>query len=870
MDINEIDLKALIERETNQRFNRQGTVCCSFHNEKTPSMNVKFLSNANKERYKCYACGAEGDAVDYIMKTKNMDYPQAREYLGIPLEKTIQELEIDKVKSYIEWEIKTLDHRKGLTLLGLFSFVDRDNKPLYYKAKFKAADGKKSLSYYHVDAEDKVKNKRNGEEVFYNLYNVFNAIRDNKTIIITEGEKDANTLNSILRNKDYIATSSKGIKDFSILHHAKIFICGDTGDAGKKYVEKIKFELLEDSMVFKVIILQGIKVLGDNKDVTDWLESGHTKNDLFQAFKRSLDLKNIYELQQDFAGIYKYKDSVKTYISNFTLLEATRINFIDKEQEGVKVVLKSPTGAMVERIDVVTVFDDVKAFKGFLGSLDLSFTGSIGDLTNLKTWINNYFAIDLEERHTGVKFVNRDNVRMLVTNDGAVTKDKINTSIKSDEGTEVNITKVEEITPVEMKEIMKNLFTFATFGKTFSIIGSLASFLMTEQMVTLKIKNHHLNMVGESGSGKSTILENVIAPILNYPKNDIKSIGLITPFALIKNLSDGNYPILFDEYKPSSLDKFKNLKLSETLRNLYDRSTVSRSDKSFKNRNFQLNRPLVLAGEESYPNSEKPLIERSCIVYLSKIEREPKHIESMKWLTENENKLNKLGKSLINTVLELSSKDYQIIRDDVVKGIEKMKDRPLNTCINICSGIEILNLLLKKLNVKQITNYTQTIVENIKEEVLDNKEEASSQVEMMLIQYNSMIEDGRARDVDNVIIRSGEGLFIKSSEMLNQINEYVRSVNSNWVPLELKDFRKQAMKAGYLTGKGNKSIFSKSLVKLIRYDTCDVERFRNLDVSSIISQEVEEVSESDNIIPFKESVKKEIANKSKGVKSDGL
>jgi len=877
IEINDINLKSLIESETGDRFNRSGMISCPFHADKTPSLKVKFLSDANKERYKCYGCGEDGDAVDFIMKTKNMDYPQAREYLGIPLEKTIQEKEIDKVKGYIEWEIKTMDHRKGLELLGLFSFVDKENKPLYYKAKFKAPDGKKSLSYYHVDVDNKVKNKRNGEEVFYNLYNLYNAIKDNKTIIITEGEKDSNSLNSILKNKNYVATSCKGIKDFSILYGAKIFICGDTGIAGAAYIEKIKYVLLEESQVFKVINFQGIKSLGDNKDVTDWLESGHTKNNLYQAFKRSLDLKNKYDLQQDFAGIYKYvkekgedNSFTKTYISNFTLLEATRIDFVDKGQEGVKIVLKSPTGATVERIDVVTVFDDVKAFKGFLGSLDLSFTGTIADLTTLKTWINSYFAIDLEERHTGVKFVNKGNVRMLVTNDGAVTKNKINTSIKSDEGTEVNIAKVEEITPVEMKEIMKNLFTFATFGKTFSIIGSLASFLMTEQMVALKIKNHHLNMVGESGSGKSTILENVIAPIFNYPKNDIKSVGLITPFALIKNLSDGNYPILFDEYKPSSLDKFKNLKLSETLRNLYDRSTVSRSDKSFKNRNFQLNRPLVLAGEESYPNAEKPLIERSCIVYLSKIERDAKHIASMKWLTENEDKLNKLGRSLINTVLELSSEDYQIIRDNVAKGIGKMKDRPLNTCINICSGIEIFNLLLAKLNLKQISNYTEVIVKNIREEVLDNKDEASSQVEMMLIQYNSMIEDSRARDVENVIIRSSEGLFIKSSEMLNQINEYVRSVNSNWVPLELKDFRKQAMKAGYITGKGNKSIYSKTLVKLIRYDTCDVERFRNLDVSSIISQDVEDVTDSDNIIPFKESIKKEIANKSKGVKSDGL
>ena len=873
MEVEDIDLKAVIEAETGIRFNRENAMLCPFHNEKTPSFKVKFMSDANKQRYLCHGCGETGDAVDFIMKTKNMGYPQAREYLGIPLEKTSQEKEIDRIKERCEWEIKTLDYRRGMELLGVFSFVDRDNIPMYYKAKFKALDGKKSLSYYHIDKDGKVENKRNGEELLYNLYNVITGIRADKpkVIIIVEGEKDANTLNSILKNNGYVATSTKGVSKLDILKGAKIFVCGDTGIAGAKYVEKIKAELLEDAEMFKIINLKGIKSLGDNKDVTDWLESGHTKNDLFQAFKRSLDLKNVFELQQDFGGIYKYnKDAEKVYISNFTLLEATRINFVDKEQEGVKIVLKSLTGAKIERIDTVTVFDDIKAFKGFLGSLDLSFTGSIGDLTTLKTWINNYFAIDLEERHTGVKFLYKDSMRMFITNDGTLVGNKINKSIKSEDGTEVNIIETDDINVNEMKEVMKNLFTFATAEKTISIIGSVVNYLAVEQSQSLKSKNHTLLIVGESGSGKSTILENVIAPLLNYPKNDIKSVGLITPFALIKGLSDGNYPILFDEYKPSSLDKFKNLKLSETFRNLYDRTTVSRSDKSFKNRNFQLNRPLVLVGEECYPNSEKALMERSCIVYLSKKERIERHIESMKWLTDNEELLNKLGRSIINIILELDIKDYKLIRDNAGQDIKRLKNRPLNTCINICSGVEIFNLLLKKLKVKQISNYIECVTKNIEDEVLEGEEEAASMVEVMLKQYNSMIEDSRARDVDNVIIRSNEGLFIKSSEMINQINEYVRSVNSNWIPLELKDFRKQAIKAGYLTGKGNKSIFSKSLVKLIRYDTCDVEKFRKLDVSSIISPEVEEVSDSDNIIPFKESIKKEIANKSKGVRSDGL
>jgi len=308
------------------------------------------------------------------------------------------------------------------------------------------------------------------------------------------------------------------------------------------------------------------------------------------------------------------------------------------------------------------------------------------------------------------------------------------------------------------------------------------------------------------------------------------------------------------------MDPYKPKKIGGIFRNLYDRATISRGDRSFKNKTFRLARPLILAGEESYPNSEKALIERSCIVYISKRERNPKHEEAMRWLINNDEKLNRLGKSLINTVLALTTEDYQAIRNNVSLNIKDLQDRPLNTAINICSGIEIFNLLLKKMNLKQITNYTNTVVKNIKEEVLEDRDEALSMVEMMLKTYDSMIEDDRVSDdnVKTVIQRIDDKLYLKSSEMINQINIYLRTVNSTWSPLDLKDFRKQAVKSGYLTGKGNKSIqvglFGGR--KLIRYDTCDAERFRELAVDCIIPQEVTEIENGDdNIIPFDKQFK---------------
>lgn len=854
-ELQDIDLKELIEQETREKFNRQGYIKCPFHIEKTPSLSVKFFPDANKEKFKCFGCDEVGDAIDFIMKLKNLNYVEAREYLGLTVEKSIQEEQEEKIKGYIEWELTKF--RKGQELLGIFTFTDKDNNPAYLKAKFKDVDGNKNLSYYHIE-DNKVINKRGTDELPYNLYKVIEGIRDNNVIIICEGEKDANTLNSIFKGHGYVATSVKGVKDLGVLEGAKIYVCGDTGAAGEKYKWEVHKKLFSSARAFKFINLSGIKNLGDNKDVTDWLENGHTKKDLLNAFDRSLDLKSKFELQQDSKGIYKYvakekEDEViyrKKYITDFKLIEATRIKFVDEDQEGVKLILKSPTGETIERTGLSTVFDDVKSFKNFLGTLDLAFKGRIDDLTDLKTWVNKFFALEVEEIYNGVQFITRNNELLFISNDGAISSSNIYKNLKSDGRNDVEIMDLEPLTKEELKEIKKHIFRFATPEKSISILGTIINNMAVEQCRKSKNNLHILMIVGESGSGKSTILENVVAPILNYPKKEIKSLGLATNFSLIKDLSDGNYSMIYEEHKPSRWDRYKILKISDILRNLYSETTVSRGDKSLKSKNFSLGRPIIIAGEESYHSNEKALIERSCIVYISKHERTDESTNEMKWIIDNEVLLRKLGKELILTVLNLSTSDYKVIRNKIKSNVKELKDRPLNTALNIAMGIEILNLLLKSKGIKVIANYLDHIIQNIKNEVLEESSEAYSVVEQMLVLYNDMIEDNRAHNASDVIRLRGDGLFIKTTEMVNQIHEHVNKVGTDIIPLGLKDFRKQATKAGYLQGASNKVI--KIGDKPVRFDTYDKDKLRKLKVSSIIEPELEDVTElENNVIPFK-------------------
>ncbi|ARC85656.1 CHC2 zinc finger family protein [Clostridium argentinense CDC 2741] len=852
MELQDIELKELISHETGGKFNREGYIKCPFHAEKTPSLSVKFHPDINKERFKCFGCGEGGDAIDFIIKYKDLNYIQAREYLGLEVEKTKEEIQIDKVKEYIDWELSKF--REKQELLGMFTFVDSSNNPIYYKAKFMDhIKGRKVCGYYHLK-DNKVIAKRGVEELPYNLYKTLQALKDEKVAIIVEGEKDANKLNSMLKGMDFQATSLKGVIDYSILQGGRIYVVGDTGKAGEKYKWEIHKQLFENSEEFRFINLPGIESLGDNKDVTDWIEVGNGKKELLNAFNRSLDLKNKYELQQDSGGVYKTVYSkkedkdVKIYLTNFKVIEATRINFVDEDQEGVKLILKSATGETIERIGFSTVFDDTKTFKNFLGTMDLAFKGKVDELTDLKAWINRYFALENEEIHAGVRFIDRNGL-IFIENNGAITKDKVDLNIKSDGRNNADVIEVENITKDELIKLKKYLFKFASSDKSISIIETIINNLAVYQCQELKEKLHHLLIVGESGSGKSTILENVIAPILNYPKKDIRSIGLITSFALTKSLSDGNYPILFDEFKPSSLDRYKIANLSETLRNLYDRATISKGNKSLKTKDFQLTRPIIIAGEESYPNQEKALIERSCIVYLSKRERTEKNVEAMKWILKNENLLNKLGRSLIEVILNLSLEEYRKLREASEKNIKNLKNRPLNTAINISTGIMILNKLLAKHNIKQIADYETHIVSNIENEVLDGGGDTYSAVEQMLVLYNSMIEDGRAFGADDVVRYRGDGIFIKTSEMINQIHEHINKVGADTVPLKLKDFRKQAQKAGYLESISSKVI--KVGTKAVKFDTYNEDMLRELNVESIVPSLFQEVTGENKVIPFK-------------------
>jgi len=56
-----------------KRSGRNFKACCPFHGEKTAS----FVVSPEKQIYHCFGCHVGGNAINFVMKYENMEFPEA-------------------------------------------------------------------------------------------------------------------------------------------------------------------------------------------------------------------------------------------------------------------------------------------------------------------------------------------------------------------------------------------------------------------------------------------------------------------------------------------------------------------------------------------------------------------------------------------------------------------------------------------------------------------------------------------------------------------------------------------------------------------------------------------------------------------------
>ncbi len=98
---------------------------CPFHNDTSPSLTV----SPSKQIYKCFACGASGNAYTFLMNYEHLTFKEALKYLGDEVGVSVGNINIEKKSKYED-------------LYKAYEFAVK-----YYQNNLASSDGHKALEY---------------------------------------------------------------------------------------------------------------------------------------------------------------------------------------------------------------------------------------------------------------------------------------------------------------------------------------------------------------------------------------------------------------------------------------------------------------------------------------------------------------------------------------------------------------------------------------------------------------------------------------------------------------------------------------------------------------------------------------------------
>ena len=650
-------------------------------------------------------------------------------------------------------------------------------------------------------------------QYIYNAQAVQNAIRKGYYIYLVEGEKDADTLiYNGLTATSFATGAGSMFEDYkSQLRGAKLVLLGDFDAPGRKHVDKCKDFLFDE--VEKMYIVEYLPELshvpGGKLDVTDWLNAGHSIKELTDyVFNSCLDVLNIYKLQEhkdDFGyGIWKCADGKedaknKKQLTNFTIDGINIINRVDTEEEYFEMIIKTQDKKTLTRRGSILVYNDVRKFRDFLNSSDLVFRGTIDTLIDLKEWCFKYKKRDTTTAYDvgGIRKLN--NKWLFVTSDGSFDGDFVydKSKIYYDDDNFKDFKDLELPTKEEVHEIYESLLNFNRKEITYTALGHVGAMLLNGKYKVLDIKLNHLAIFGEAGAGKSTIAEKVIMPLMNYSvKSNARD---VTNFGFLKETSTNTtIPFFADEYKPSTFMLKKNQELSNLFRNIYDGNSSIRGNKNLQTTKITPVRPLVVIGEEGFWQNETALMERSNIIYASKATRNEDGLQHINNLIKNKDILNKFGKLLVKIAIDIDENNFIDFRKKCEKLVD-YKDRVFTTFANTVQGLNVVRVAFKYYGIElDFKEGIECIKKNIFDNVLQNSNEARTQIEKMFEIIDEMIsnkidlKEGLRVDKDNGAV------YIYIPVIYPEMKKYIRDYNLDENVLSKNDFIKQLKGSKYL------------------------------------------------------------------------
>lgn len=254
--INNLDIKAFYASELpSVKWNSsEGMSLCPFHEDTKPSLSV----NLNTGLFKCFGCNAKGSVFDFYMLRHEVDFPASKNALAK------------------EAGLTTETQKK---IVKVYDYVNESGNLLHQTVRFEP----KSFSQRRPDGKEGwIYNLKDVRLVPYNLPEIIKT----KSIIIVEGEKDADNLKALGLT---VTTNSMGADKWKPEYNEyfkdkRIVILSDNDKPGRDHALQVAKNLKSITESIKVIELPDLKEKGD---VSDWIAQGHTKEELIEIIKQT-------------------------------------------------------------------------------------------------------------------------------------------------------------------------------------------------------------------------------------------------------------------------------------------------------------------------------------------------------------------------------------------------------------------------------------------------------------------------------------------------------------------------------------------------------------------------------------------------------
>lgn len=171
---------------------------------------------------------------------------------------------------------------EGVRLVDEYRYTDENGAYQYSKVRFQGGTIKKKEIRYITVSGDTFQWSKDGDRkpFLYNLTSLLWALDKKLPVYIVEGEKDVETL----RKLHLTATTAGGVKDWKeeyarFFKGARVTILPDNDQAGQELAERIKRDLRSYAGAIRVITISD----QEHGDVTDYMDAGHTEEELRQA-----------------------------------------------------------------------------------------------------------------------------------------------------------------------------------------------------------------------------------------------------------------------------------------------------------------------------------------------------------------------------------------------------------------------------------------------------------------------------------------------------------------------------------------------------------------------------------------------------------